>query len=315
MGTVTGVQWADHTFSTHYGCTKISAGCEHCYAERESQDRFGLVQWGPRNVRREARSTWGNFAKWNEAAKADGVRRRVFCNSWSDIFEGPETMSNGSYSIVRNARVRLFQEMERATWLDFVLVTKRPQNIMPQIEEVYRDCLVRTSPWPLPNVWLGTTVENQEMADIRIPVLIQLPAAKRVLSVEPLLGPLQLDWVSREPGKPLYSLLEFRDFDPSTPDGRHYRRAIDWVIVGGESGPDARTCDLTWVRSVVRQCNFSRVPCFVKQIGSNPVHTVGGQQSDRGSGRFPIRIHHRKGGDPEEWPEDLRVRQVPATDN
>lgn len=159
-----------------------------------------------------------------------------------------------------------------------------------------------TIPWPLPGVWVGTSVENQA-AEERIPHLLRCPAAIRFLSCEPLLGPLDLfDW------------LEDHDFDPDDPLDYEEREAlgdpptIDWVICGGESGPRARPCDPAWIRSIVGQCTASDTACFVKQLGS---YLFSGWHGDPAR---PTRIKLRdpKGGDPSEWPEDLRVRQWPG---
>lgn len=151
-----------------------------------------------------------------------------------------------------------------------------------------------TIPWPLPGVWVGTSVENQA-AEERIPHLLRCPAAIRFLSCEPLLGPLDLfDW------------LEDHDFDPDDPLDYEEREAlgdpptIDWVICGGESGPRARPCDVEWIRFIVKQCREAGVPCFVKQLGSHPIE----------NGK-PIKLRDRKGGNPDEWPDDLRVREFP----
>jgi protein gp37 len=145
-------------------------------------------------------------------------------------------------------------------------------------------------PWPLSNVWLGTSVENQQAADERIPHLLRCPAAVRFLSCEPLLGEVDIFAPIRD--------MKDRDtdFDPGG-DGRY----LHWVIVGGESGPDARPCNVDWIKSIVRQCKAAGVPCFVKQLGSN--QHIGSEYFNRPK--------DRKGSDPAEWPEGLRVREMP----
>jgi protein gp37 len=166
--------------------------------------------------------------------------------------------------------------------------------------------------WPLPNVWLGTSVENQAAADERIPHLVRCPAAVRFLSCEPLLGELDVFGPIRD--------MKLRDVEP---DPRGDGRYLHWVIVGGESGPSARPCNIGWIRSIVKQCADAGVPCFVKQLGARPVldETTNGEDWPVGS-RFTTRagepqgrsiiLRDRKGGDPAEWPEDLRVRQWPV---
>jgi protein gp37 len=141
---------------------------------------------------------------------------------------------------------------------------------------------------PLPNVWLGVSVENQATADERIPLLLQTPAAVRFLSCEPLLR-----------------LIEIRR--PATMGAPKTGERLDWVIVGGESGPEARPCDLAWVRSLVSQCQAASVPVFVKQLGARPTCDGCG---DLIAIKGP---QDRKGGDPDEWPPDLRVREYPTT--
>lgn len=148
---------------------------------------------------------------------------------------------------------------------------------------VLRDVVQRR--WPLPNVWLGTSTENQRGVDIRVPELLATPAAVRFLSCEPLLGPLDLT------------------IRANLADG------LDWVVTGGESGPRARPCDLAWLRGIVEQCRAAGVACFVKQLGARPFTSdLGEQFGDRGLGG----LKSRKGGDMEEWPEDLRVREMPV---
>lgn len=158
---------------------------------------------------------------------------------------------------------------------------------------------------PLPNVWLGTPVENQQTADARIPHLLTVPAAVRFLSMEPLLGPVDLR-LGQSEGEPTLS-------EPF----RERAELLHWVIVGGESGPGARPCNVDSIRSVVRQCAAAGVPCFVKQLGANPVI----DDTPPFHGEFPIGTRFRgvnvlprdpKGGDMSEWPEDLRVRQMPV---
>jgi protein gp37 len=159
--------------------------------------------------------------------------------------------------------------------------------------------------WPLANCWKGTSVENQATADARIPILLQTPAAVRFLSVEPLLESIDLaTWF----------------FSAMTDAGKC---AIDWVIVGGESGGhDARPCNIEWVRDIVRQCRAAGVSVFVKQIGSHPHAIISGRDTcgahfgsafkcHRGDWMRSLNLRDRKGGDPAEWPEDLRVREYP----
>lgn len=147
--------------------------------------------------------------------------------------------------------------------------------------------------WPLPNVWLGVSTEDQKRADERIPDLLATPAAVRFISAEPLIGPIKLkevlggDWLA------------------SGKSGE--RRGLDWVIVGGESGPNARMCRLDWIENIIEDCRDANVPVFVKQVGSHPI------LGEPWVGRF-LATKHKKGGDPAEWPEHLRVRQFPKVE-
>jgi protein gp37 len=166
--------------------------------------------------------------------------------------------------------------------------------------------------WPLPNVWLGVSVEDQATADERMPILQETPAAHRFISAEPLLGPIDFDASGSrgaEDGDPCsFSALTGLDgVEPPIP-------GIDWVIAGGESGPGARPCEIQWIRSIVGQCRAASVPCFVKQVGSNAREWrfLGRDHLyDTGERRRRLKVRG-KGGDPAEWTEDLRVRQVPA---
>ncbi len=179
------------------------------------------------------------------------------------------------------------------------------------VEHVKAHVASRDPGWPLPNVWLGTSVEGQATADERIPLLLATPAAVRFVSVEPMLGPVDFRWAK---------------WDSWTDEDRKRRpsinhldglRMLDWVIVGGESGPGARPCDVAWIRSVVAQCREAAVPCFVKQVGAyyvDAANGVGGARATQPDPQLvpPIRrLSDPKGGDPAEWPEDLRVREYP----
>ncbi len=152
------------------------------------------------------------------------------------------------------------------------------------------------APWPLPNVWPGVTVENQAAADERIPLLLQTPAAVRFVSCEPLLEHVSFSWLN-----------------PRIKVGRNDHldglRALDWVIVGGESGPGARPCHVNWIRSIRDQCRRAGVACFIKQLGSKPLGPRVDGHPDAVLGEWPLKS--RAGADPAEWPADLRVREYP----
>lgn len=233
------IEWTDHTFNPWTGCTKVSQACDHCYAESWAK-RSGHVEWGPHGERRRTRpATWAMPRKWNAQAEAEGRRFRVFCASLADVFDNHR-------SILPEWRADLWRLIHETPCLDWLLLTKRPQNIARFLPDGWG------GGWS--NVWLGTTVENQEEADRRIPVLLGVPARIRFLSCEPLLERVDLKgWIW--PGW----------------DG-DIRRAkpaphIAWVIAGGESGPGARPMHPEWARSLRDQCRAARTPFHFKQWG------------------------------------------------
>lgn len=258
---MTTIQWTDETWNPVTGCAKVSAGCKHCYAEviakRFWKDRkFTDVRCHPERLDQPLR--------WKKP-------RRIFVNSMSDLFheDVPFEFIDSVVGRMLTARQHIYQ-----------ILTKRPERM----NEYFANYARVEIPFAefAPNVWLGVSVENQETAAERTPILIQTPAAVRFLSVEPLLGPVNLNSLA-----------------PIMPP-------IHWVIVGGESGPGARPCNIEWIRDIVRQCRAAAVPVFVKQLGSMIIRAPMPHPSDA----F-LRVRDRKGGDPAEWPEDLRVRESP----
>ena len=296
MGEQTNISWCDATFNPWRGCTKVSDGCRHCYAEQLSaRNPAVLGSWGPRGSRAPAaESCWRQLRKWNQAAAQEGVRRRVFCASLADVFEGDETMPAESRPIVHAARGRLWREVEACLWLDFLLLTKRPENVAAMVPASWM-----AGAWPR-NAWIGASAEDQPNLKQRAPHLLALPAPVRFLSCEPLLGPLDLSQVMRWGGG---------------------WRGVDWGIVGGESGSHARPLDIAWARSIVGQCRAAVVACFVKQLGARPVLAeatlaewpghVRFTGDGPGANRGRVILAHRSGADPAEWPADLRVQQWP----
>lgn len=225
MSEHSGIEWTDHTFNPWWGCVRVSPACEHCYAETFSK-RLGNQIWGVQADRRFfGDGHWSEPLKWNKKAAEAGVRRRVFSGSMCDVCEDRRDLDPH--------RERLWKLVEATQNLDWLLLTKRTENVAtmaPWAKE-----------WPS-NVWLGTTVEDQKRADRRLPHLIEHSAVVRFLSVEPLLGPLDLrPWLSR----------------------------LHWVIVGGESGPGSRPMQMEWARSVRDQCIEFNVPLFFKQWGNH----------------------------------------------
>jgi protein gp37 len=257
MGSKTTIEWTDFTFNPWWGCTNVSPGCDHCYAESWAR-RFG-VKWGPAQPRRPASErTWNEPIKWNAKAERDGVRRRVFCASMADVFDNEGDVA---------ARQWLWEVIEETPALDWLLLTKRIGNARAMLPARWLD-------QPQPNVWIGATVVNQEEAERDIPKLVELPAVVRFLSCEPLLGPIDL----ARPG-PWSTWLQpcgyYCDHDDEGGGHRPARSLIHWVICGGESGHGARPMHPDWARSLRDQCGFVDVPYFFKQWGQwQPIESV-----------------------------------------
>lgn len=216
MADQTAISWCHHTFNPWRGCTKVSDGCKFCYADTLSKrNPTTLGIWGPKGTRPIAADAyWLQPLKWNAEAKAAGERRRVFCASLADVFEGPETMPAEAIESVQFARLELFALIHGTPHLDWLILTKRPENAVlffrKETEEFIMAARNRLSGtkrhaiyeasvslglshfpnWK--NVWLGTSVEDQKAADERIPHLLKIPAKVRFLSCEPLLGPVDL---------------------------------------------------------------------------------------------------------------------------
>lgn len=296
MGRNTEIAWTDHTFNPWIGCQRVSPGCEHCYAEQLARRSpalvhgqsggavVGLPVWGPQAPRRvTSAENWRQPLRWHKAALRDGVRRRVFCASLCDVFEEGKGAMGG---LLDEARARLWTLIEQCTGLDWLLLTKRPEAVEWSVPLRWL-----RGEWPA-HVWIGTTVEDQRRAEERLPHLLAIPAPVRFVSAEPLLEAADLwRWMGpKDPG--------IRD--PRGTDG------IDWLVVGGESGPGARPFDVAWARSLRDQCAAASVPYFFKQMGARPIYTTDG------GGKRVLNLRDKKGGDPAEWPEDLRVRQWPT---
>ena len=292
----TSISWTEHSWNPTRGCSRISPGCLHCYAERMAgrfcglgrQDR-GKCEDGPFAGFAEitpAGARWTGKVELIPEMLDIPLRRKkpttYFVNSMSDLFH--ERLSDEAID-------RVFAVMALSPQHTFQVLTKRAERMQhwaseqnPYATVAHRIAVnaaniaahfprdfpnAHSRPWPLPNVWLGVSVGYQ-MRKSRIDLLRQAPAAVRFLSLEPLLedlGTLDLE-------------------------------GIDWVIVGGESGPGARPCDIAWIRSIVRQCKEAGVRCFVKQWGANPW-----------CGYKAVLLRDRKGENPVEWPEDVRVRE------
>jgi protein gp37 len=362
MSAKTSIEWTDRSWNPARGCSLVSDGCKNCYAMKFAH-RFsgagkpyeGLTVLGKHGPR------WTGRARFVPEMLHEPLTwarpARVFVNSMSDLFH--EDLSDTEIAAV-------FGVMAAARQHTFQVLTKRPDRMRewfkwasPRAAEICHDhstdaleraghgalseVRLRASfvgTWPLRNVWLGASVEHQAAADERIPHLLATPAAVRFLSCEPLLGALDLAGrVGQSARCPDCGPLDRVDEDGCClmcgADAMVY--GVDWVIVGGESGPGARPMALEWARSIIAQCRAADVPVFVKQMGANPVEIErvdvlnghGGVAYVRPVGHPEVaegeklgrtirphslapHIRDRKGGDMAEWPEDLRVREFPA---
>lgn len=239
MAEKTDISWAHSTFNPWLGCTKVSPGCDHCYAATLMDERYGRVKWGAGEARRRTK-TWDQPRRWNKLAQASGEPWRVFCASLADVFDNEVP---GEW---RRDLGQLIVDTPHLTWM---LLTKRIGNVGMALADFGWDYFPG-------NVWLGVTVVNQAEADRDIPKLLAAPAHLRWLSCEPLLGPIDLRDPPNDIGEPRYSYL-----DPEL-DAR-----IGWVIVGGESGKEGRPMEPAWARSLRDQCAAYGVPFHFKQWG------------------------------------------------
>jgi protein gp37 len=275
----TSIEWTDTVWNPVTGCSHVSEGCRNCYAERF------MHRW-----RKDHKPWTAQNATHNVTIHAERLEqplhwrtpRRVFVNSMSDLFH--EAVPDEFID-------RLFAVMTLAAHHKFQILTKRPERMKKYLEadsrgrisgqadpmcesmdEWYLRVTTIHDPkykrWPLPNVWLGVSVENQETADERIPLLLQTPAAVRFVSVEPMLGPVDLQRIARKARCDDWTYFDgaLTGFCASKGGGTYGNR-LDWVIVGGESGPKARPMHLNWARSVRDQCKAAGVPYFHKQNG------------------------------------------------
>jgi protein gp37 len=334
MSQVSTIEWTDASWNPTRGCDEIAPGCAHCYAKRFAERFRGVVGHAYEQGfdPRLAPDKLGEPLTWK-------APKKIFVDSMSDLFH-----EAFDFDYI----AACFGVMAAAWWHTHQVLTKRPERAAeffawletqhnpdryrhPELIEhaavvaekhgqmeianrLFRAANDRVGKglWPLPNVWIGTSIANQTDADKNVPHLLQIPAAIRFLSVEPLLGPVDL---SR-----FLKLARFKaDYDSLVANcggedrlPAHLRwngklpPSIQWLIVGGESGPGARPCNVEWIRSIVRQCAAADVALFTKQLGSRACWSAADDDAP-----LLARMKHKKGGSPEEWPADLRIRQFP----
>lgn len=291
MSDQTKIEWADSTFNPWEGCQKVGPGCDHCYAEARNARFSGgtAINWGPGAPRRRTSvSNWNKPLAWNKAHaeffEKHGRRQRVFCASLSDVFDN---------AVDPQWREDLFALINATPNLDWLLLTKRIGNV-PAMASIIPG-------WLPDNVWLGISVVNQTEADRDIPKLLEVPARVRFLSMEPLLGPVDIQ-----------SAINHMPWRIGGGDAE-----LHWVIVGGESGPHARAMHPHWVRDLRDQCQAADVPFLFKQWGewvprSDCYHTFADRKScadyDPGAQKWPCirltesghdgwRLENQGGGD------------------
>lgn len=310
------IEWCDSVWNPVSGCTRVSAGCDHCYAvtmtkrlEAMGKPKYaGLVNVG--------KGHFNGVVKCHEDALTIPLKakkpRRWFVNSMSDLFhrEVPFEFIDKVFAVMalcpHTFQILTKRPERMAEYLDRPpMIESEREEIAIQLADAYsmergpvlanrleafkrRHAVIFNgelihADYRRPNVWLGASVDDQATADERIPHLLRCPAAVRFLSCEPLLGPVDLP----------YTCFNGADSLGSMP-------GIHWVIVGGESGPGARPMKLEWALNIVRQCKDAGVPVFVKQLGARP--TFSGQRF------YP---ESKKGGDIDNWPQELRVREFP----
>jgi protein gp37 len=319
------IEWTDVTWNPFVGCTKISAGCTHCYAINQAYRNHAMAAKMPNPGRMKYyeglthkkgdRTDWTGFVRFVPEALEIPLRwkkpRKIFVNSMSDLFHE---------SIPFEQIDRVVAVMALTPQHTYQVLTKRPERMLEYVQSAknririaaidlgrakgieHSDIESCQWDWPLPNVWLGATVENQKAADDRIPLLLQTPAAIRFLSVEPLLEKVDLNLLHVE-GITNLDCLRGHHGVSYPLQGRCNK--INWVIIGGESGPGARECNIEWIKSALKQCKSADVPAFVKQLGSRPSNLPTYVS-------LKDKLRDRKGANLSEWPEDLRVREFPA---
>ncbi|MCT7965031.1 phage Gp37/Gp68 family protein [Laspinema sp. D1] len=313
----TKISWTDETINPIVGCSRISPGCALCYAS-EAAKSPRLQQFS----QYQKVASWDGTVEFVESQLLKTLKwkkpKKIFVCSMSDIFH-----KNVPFEWID----KIFAIMAIANQHTFQILTKRPERMLEylsdsatpnRIEEAgYEWSHNMDFDWPLNNVWVGTSVENQEMADKRIPYLIQVPAKIRFLSCEPLLGKLDLGNhlvcnYCHGNGRKLqvkhgYKCGTAKFVDCPECGNNLWNDKIRWIICGGESGFNARPCRVEWIQFIVRQCSDAKIACFVKQLGAKPY--LGSE--DYLPGINTVNLHDRKGGNPDEWPDDLRVQQFP----
>ena len=311
---MTKIQWTEKTWNPIIGCSKISPGCQNCYAEKMAWRlaNIGLSNYHKtcclrgiydhnKNITKHASPSWNGKTAFVESAIDKPLQWKkpsmIFVCSMGDIFHESVPFAWVTEVMYMIAQCRLIHT--------FQILTKRPERMKEYFrlpKTYYKQN--RPEEWPLPNLWLGVTAENQEQADKRIPILLDIPAAVRFVSVEPMLEDINL-------GPYLYSDYEKASHDNQLiiPANGFNHKKLDWVIVGCESGPKRRPCPHHWVSSIVSQCDDSSVPVFVKQLALR--RDKAGRNVTGLPGLWDESDRLVVSKNPEEWPDHLQVREFP----
>lgn len=282
MAESTAIEWCDSTFNPWIGCTRVSPACDNCYAARSTPARTLGVAWGAGQPRqRTSDSNWELPKRWQRQAAAFhaqcGRRRRVFCASLADVFDN---------EVPQLWRTSLFALIHDTPDLDWLLLTKRIGNAARMLQTDAPEGIRMDK---IANLWIGATVCNQAEVDRDVPKLLEVPAHVRFLSVEPMLGPVDLQWIDdgaahREVPRECWGIVDDDHSPPglwwnaltgertimhggSDVEWSRHDAGLDWVICGGESGPRARPMHPEWTRSLRDQCAAARVPFMFKQWG------------------------------------------------
>jgi protein gp37 len=307
MSTTTSIEWADRSWSPVLGCEKVSPGCDHCYAIRTSHRLAHMPHTRDLYAGLTARPADGSSIDWTGVVRTVPARladpfswrlpQRIFVNSQSDLFHS---------DVPTDFIAETFAVMALSLRHTFQVLTKRPARMRALLSsEAFVDAVGKHAErlwtldgwhhavetqwpgWPLPNLWLGVSAEDQKRADLRIPALLETPAAVRWVSAEPLLGPIDFNWLDGVSG-----LLRDWAGGPGGGTGCPHP-LVDWVVVGCESGPRARPMDIVWANTIVADCQEAGTPVLVKQLPTGP----------RG----------RATQDLSTFPEHLRIREYPTT--
>lgn len=319
MSHSTSIEWTDATWNCLRGCSRVSEGCRNCYAEKiagrfsdQGQPYYGLAI---RNGTTGAH--WTGAIRFMESQLTLPLRwrspKRIFVNSMSDLFH--EKVQDEWIEKILNVILKCPQHT-------FQVLTKRAARMYEWFDREWR--IWGKPAKPIKNLWLGVSCEDQPTADERIPLLLQTPGAVRWVSYEPALAPVDFT---------AFNLKRAAYGDSAIFSDRHaHRPGLHWIVIGGESGPGARPFNIEWARDVIAQCKAAGVPCFVKQMGgyvlsrndtgfegdtphSWPMDTHTEEETAEVYQSAPVRVRlkDRKGGDWNEWPEDLRVREYPKS--